>query len=205
MTTLLAGTFFAMEPQAFAAMLMVQRLGEQLAEKHPELADLYRDTAQPFSSMELGKKLLGPESTISEGVTRHAVYYALKLLMPDSERAEITRIRRSDLMHARWDFDSPAWREHCKKAATIRHSRGIGVDVQAMLQGRGRLAWSIEEKIILLQLCADPAHWTPRMVPDHVKIAKTLNTIFHGGQTIRYENSCRSMIADHRRKFRKKT
>jgi hypothetical protein len=196
------GTFFAMEPNQIAAMLHVERLGNQLATDHPELGTLYRDTTVAFSARELGQRLLPVEAAISVEVVEAAVSYAVRLLLPEAERRELTRMRRSIAMRDKWDFDSPEWREHCRQASVARHAKH-GVDVNAMLSARGLTAWTSEEKKFLWEVAHSDTYRSPNGHADYSKIAHEINRRFHGGKEIRYRISCSSMVADIKRKSKR--
>jgi hypothetical protein len=202
-STILPGTFYAMEPEMAAAMLMVHKHGARLAVEHPELADMYRNVETFFSARIICRDFLPEVAVISEAVAKTAITHAIGLLIPREEREAITRIRRSKQMEERWDFDSAEWREHCRKAAFARHAKGIKVDVQAMLNARGRTAWTVEEKEALFLAVDDLKYRVRTRGPDYRQIAHDLNDRFHEGKPIRYENSCRSLVG-YTRKIAKK-
>ncbi len=202
-TDIVPGTFEAMEPEQFRAIEMVHKIGEKIAEEHPELAEWYRDLNRSFIAWEVARELLPNECEVSEEVAATAVTYAISLLLPKAERDELTRLRRSEIMKAKWDFNSPEWREHCKNAARIRYSLGIRVDVKAMLDARGRTAWTDEEKEAVLRAAVDSKYRLPTGGPNYEQIARDVNDRFHGGKPIRYENSCRSLVG-YTRKMAKK-
>ncbi|TSC63421.1 MAG: hypothetical protein G01um1014106_500 [Parcubacteria group bacterium Gr01-1014_106] len=199
------GTFWSNDEftrDRVAAIQLVRKIGRMLAAEHPEVAELYRDTNEMLTCLDIARRILSDEEVArSPDVASKAVVYALKLLIPEQERAQITHIRRGQHIRQRWDFTSEEFRAHCRAAAQKRHEK-CGVDVPAMLGGRGRTAWILEEKRALMELAASGAYVGVCGGPDYGHIAVLLNERFHQGHPVRYENSCTSMAAYLKRKKR---
>ena len=190
-------------PKRIAAMHRVQHLGSLLAAEHPEIADLYCDVERALTCLEIARRFIPQdEITRSPDVAAKAVVFALGLLLPEDERRAITHERRRRHIRARWDFTSEEFRNHCRIASCIRHEKH-GVNVGAMLRGRGRIGWTQEEKRLLAELVSSGAFQNASGNADYGRIAQHLNTLFHEGRWVRYTNSCRSMMADARRKKRR--
>lgn len=177
------------------AIKLIKALGDQLAAEKPEIADYYRDRTKLLSQLDIARICLPEEAAKYPGVTKKAVGYALRKLIPPKECRELARIRYQKAANNNFDR-SPEIQSH---RATIRHQIH-GVDVHAMLEGRGRIAWSTEEKELTKALALDSNYLTPKNAPDTHKIATELNQRFHSGKNIRFANSVGSFLRDLRRK-----
>ena len=205
------GTFFSAEtPEQIAAMRRAIEFGDQIAEEHPEVADMYRDIENGLSNFEIGKILyqeLGRDPSMAEHL-RVAVGHAIRKLIPKSELLVITRRRRAIILRKNMGEEAEEFRKHQREAAQKRHELGIKVDVKAMIEGAGRTSWTDEEReMVLGQMINDPYYqlqegqWKGHQNYD--LIAEELNDIYHDGRQIRYANSVASLVHDaHRKKKR---
>lgn len=179
------GIFYAgADDSRAAAIQWMYQLGSKLA-------DRYR-SEPPTACIVFAAEYLPDIFESYPQVATKAVENAVGRLIGPDERRKLRR-RRLQLM-ALVDHASDAFREHCRKAAKKRYEVA-GVDVSAMLAGRGRTAWSEAEKMRLRVLSVDPAHRHPSSDhPNWKEIAETLNSEFHEGNQIRYANSAMSMV-----------
>ena len=91
-------------------------------------------------------------------------------------------------------FGSERFKEHCRRASTIRHEKGIGVDSAAMILGRGLSPWTLEERVYV------HAYYNSR-VKNYTEIAEQLNEKYHSGKEVRTPKSIYDMLRyDTRRK-----
>lgn len=186
-------------PERITAIRYVAQRGQWLARNHPEIADLYRNLESPYRCIDIASMFLADTDRFPD-VCAKAVVYALQLLLSPEERAALTHEHRRLQMIKRWDFTSEEWKKHCRKAAWRRHNlHRSGVNVEALLRGRGRVGWSREEKTTLWNLARteDDKH---RGQMTYGAIADYLNTHFHDNQPVRTANSCRYMVIDIRRR-----
>lgn len=87
-----------------------------------------------------------------------------------------------------------------------RTEKDIQDNVRAMLDARGRIAWSELEKELLQKLLNDPSYQHQEGSnagrPNYELIALELNIIFHECEPVRYVSSVRSMRNEFRNKNR---
>jgi hypothetical protein len=73
-----------------------------------------------------------------------------------------------------------------------------------MVKARGRTPWKDDEKDRALEMSLDSAYQhqkgSPKGRPNYRLMAFDLNTEFHDGKKVRYENSVASFVKDRRRK-----
>ena len=147
-----AGTFYAEDPiseSQVRAIALVHKLGEELAQNNPEIADIYRNKEKNLTAGGIAEMYLSDYDAYPN-VCRNAVSYALRKLMPKEELSKIAHERRvrsiEDLFGG---FDTKKFTEHCREAARIRHQT-VGVDAAAMTRGRGFVPWTSEERQYVL-------------------------------------------------------
>lgn len=184
-------------PEQVAAIRKVHEVGEQLAKAHPEIADRYRDLTYPSCYIDIACEFIPEWVEESPEIAKKAVGHAIRSLIPPTEQAELTAQHKAWKLEERLGgFGSEEHREHQRKASRARHDQGIPVDVEAMLRARGRVAWSDEERRMVLDvMLGDKDYQTKRNALDFKKMANALNSMYHNGEAVRYENSVRSFIA----------
>ncbi|MFC1721759.1 hypothetical protein ACFL0Z_02505 [Patescibacteria group bacterium] len=185
------------------AIQLVEKIGTRLAKEHPEIVELYRSSGDFQRYIDIAFQYIS-EAEMYPGVASKAVGYAMRLLMSKEERRRLSNERHAQRIKKFFGgFDSKKFRDHCRAASKRRHELGIGVDVDALLKGRGRTRWSEEEKEYTLRLVQNPDYQHFRGRPNYELIALELNIMFHDCEEIRYTNSVASFIR-HTRKMEKK-
>ena len=205
--TIPAGVFYSdsdLSDSQIRAIQLVNKIGTRLAQEHPEIAELYRTGGNFQRYRDIATQYV-PDSEQYPGVASKAVGYAIRSLIPAEERRKISRQRNDQRLEDFFGgFESEPFLEHCKKVAQKRHEGDIGVDVNAMLEGRGRTLWSEEERRYVLELTQTPQYQhqtgSQKGRPNYELIALELNIQFHGCEEIRYTNSVASLVRDTRRK-----
>jgi hypothetical protein len=194
--TLPEGSFHAnLDGDQIRALELVRKLGERLVSENPEIADYYRDRQHIRTHLDIAKMVIPDVAEMFPEVAKKSVGYALRKLVPLVERMEILHMRKQLAAAKNFDHSSEVQRQK----SLIRHKLH-GVDVNAMLEARGRTPWTADEKEVTRSLAEDASYLTPGGAPDYNRIAQTLNDRFHGGKVVRYENSVASFIKDQRRK-----
>ncbi len=184
-------------PEQAAIIKQAERLGSQLSDEQPELVvELARDTSLRYE--DIARILMPSEQEQYPETAKKAIGFAVRALITDDEMAELTHIRRSLRMKERNQaMGSAAFLAHQQTAATKAWQNRDRPDVDAMLRGRGRTAWSDSEKEMLVKLLNDPAYQrktgSSKDKPSHELIALELNRAFHDSKAIRYTNSVRNM------------
>lgn len=199
------GTFEAGEtPEQMKAIQWVNELGEQLAATHPEIADRFRNVDSGERLHDIAAELLPEIFTRNPEAATQAVGNALGRLIPPEERVELTRAHRQRNRRDQFAALSPKEQWEAQSRASKRRHELHGVDVQAMLDARGRTPWSDPEKEWLRQAIQDPTYIRQSGIqsghPDYKKISAALNEEFHAGREVRYPNSVLSMVNVWRRK-----
>lgn len=205
------GTFFALddpEAQRRAVIKWVIEMGEQLAQKHPEIAELYRDTDRLPTCLDIAREYVPAISESYPYAASKMVGHAVRLLIPDEEQAELTKLRRTNsLEDVIGDRFSDEWREICSQASKKRHEIH-GVDVEAMIRGRGRIPWRQEERDCFQELMQNPEYQHSKGsimgTPDYGKIASEINRAFHNSEEVRTSKSLGNYARDLRRQEKKK-
>jgi len=187
-----------LDPIQLAAIHRAIAWGEELAEHHPEVAELYRTTE--LSYWEIAQSILPPEAlAISAQVATKAVGYAVRSLIPEEEQREITKRRRAAaLLQKSGGLGTQAHRDH-QIAANRRRHQLHGVDVGAMIRGRGRTPWTEDERNSVMALTRDPQFQHKKGAPNYQAITFAINELFHQGDEVRYPNSVGSLVRDVRR------
>ena len=201
-----AGVFYSdsdFTDSQIRAIQLVNKIGTRLAQEHPEIAELYRQGGDFQRYIDIATQYI-PDSEQYPEVASKAVGYAIRSLIPEEERKEISSSRNAQRLENFFGgFESENFIEHCKRAAQKRHEGDIGVDVNAMLEGRGRTPWSEEEKKYITELTQNPQyqHQTGSQTgrPNYELIALELNIQFHDCEEVRYANSVASLVRDTRR------
>lgn len=153
-----------------AAVATVHKLGQVLAEEHPEIADFYR---QGSTALQLAYHYLPEHAGRSESVARNAVRYALQqLLSPE----ELRRLAKEHLQENGSKNGTATLRDRIGIHALTLEERlefarkaypcGLGRCSKTLLAyGRlqgllamGKIPYSDEEKKALLQLAQDSAY-----------------------------------------------
>ncbi|MEK6818764.1 MAG: hypothetical protein AABY10_02415, partial [Nanoarchaeota archaeon] len=91
-----AGTFYAEDPiseSQVRAIALVHKLGEELAQNNPEIADIYRNKEKNLTAGGIAEMYLSDYDAYPN-VCRNAVSYALRKLMPKEELSKIAHERR---------------------------------------------------------------------------------------------------------------
>lgn len=178
-----------------AAILIERTIGARLAEEHPdEIVAMYRQTKNPLSLLEIAQTFIPETAREHALVASIAVRFALVSLLPKTEREDLFSERFASIalrtMERRTPRQRAVFRRH---AAQVRNERAP-INTKGIVEGRGRIRWSEQEKELLGMLVssADYQHHGRgnhlEGKPDHQKIAKLLNEIFHGGEEIRTPN-----------------
>lgn len=192
------GTFFAdqdLTGEQFRAIELVKKIGAKLANDNPEIAGYYRDEKKMLSQLEIARMVIPEKAALYPEVAEKAVCNALSILISPEERNHLAKIRRQKSASINFDRSHDVQSQR----SLIRHKLH-GVDVKAMLEARGRTAWTEEEKETAKSLVKDLVWLTTSGFPDFKKIALELNKIFHSQKEIRFENSVRSFINGLNRK-----
>lgn len=201
------GTFYAegndgLTRERILAIQLVEEIGNQLASKHPEIVELYRDPT--LRLIDIAYRIF-PKEYVDQfpEVCNKAVGYAIRQLNPTEEQSELTRQHRQHIATLNFDLGSLKFIAQCKEAARKRHEL-YDVDTAAMIRGRGRKPWSLTEKALVndlvINLNFQHQSGSVKGSPNYQKIADELNRLFHDGQEIRTSNSVGSLVRDIRRK-----
>lgn len=205
------GTFYAngddkLTDDRIRAIQLVEKIGNELAVEHPEIAQLYEDPT--IRLIDIAYKVF-PKEDVDQypEVYKRAVGLAIRQINPANEQAELTRRHRQLIAESNFDLNSPKFIAQCRAAAKRRHELH-GVDTDAMVRGRGREPWSLAEKALVNDLIISPdfQHQSGSIkgTPNYEKIADELNRLFQNKQKIRTSNSVGSLVRDIRRKTIKK-
>ena len=188
------------------AMQLVEQIGNRLAARHPEIAVLYERDENPLTYLEIAEEYLPEKAASFPGVASKAVGHAIRRLVPKVRRDEIRAERSAERLEELFGgFDSETFKAHCRNAANRRHDEklGIGVDVAAMLRGKGRIAWADEERADAIGMTDIPEYQrkvAPHIgAPNYEAIALALNDKYHDGKEVRYHNSVASIVRGSRR------
>lgn len=209
------GTFFSGEytRKRVAAIRRIIVLGRELAKSHPEVADMYRaiNHSDPNRYIDIAKEFIPEIAETHPSFASRVVGYAVRQLIPIEEQAELTAKHKAKSLEKHLGgYGSEKHLKHQKNAARERHAKGIGVNVEAMLKGRGKIGWSEEEKKMVLELMIyDPEFQHQKGPqkgrPNYKVIAEVLNDMYHGGRPVRYANSILSLVSHDRMEKRKKS
>jgi len=197
------GAFFGgdYDPVRIAALKKIIEIGNRVSGESPQVAEMYKDTNLTY--LEIAEQIIPEEVSISAGVAARAIGFAIRNLLPEEEVTEITARRRAlNLEKQKQAMGEEGFRAHQQAASRKRHELH-GVDVAAMLEGRGRIAWTDDEKRVVHELCKqkDFQHDKGSIAgtPNYSTIAFVINELFHDGKEIRYGNSVGSLVRDSRR------
>ncbi len=195
------GAYYAGETdEQRRAMELQRKLGVELAKQNPEIAELYRNFDQYRKVEEIAEMYISP--THSKEVARHAVSYALSLLIPERELAELRIARqRRNLEITVGGFES----EECKRRAREgweKRQEMYGAPLEALIKGRGQVPWSAEERATLHELTESQEYRKTSNTPDYERIAAEINNRFHEGD-VRTGKSVSNYYRDLRRKAKK--
>lgn len=197
------GSFFSgdYDPVRIAALRKVIEIGTRVSGENPQVAEMYKDTN--LTHLQIAEQIIPEEVAISTGVAAKAIGFAVRSLLSEEEVAESTARRKAlSLDKQRHAMGEEGFRAHQQAASRKRHELH-GVDVTAMLRGRGRTAWTVEEKRVVKELCEQKEfqHDKGSIVgtPNYSTIAFVINELFHDGKEIRYGNSVGSLVRDIRR------
>lgn len=153
----------------------VVQLGEELAETHPEIADLYRGG---LTGKQIAKTVFDRNSD-TQRVRITAVGVAVRLLIPAEERAAMRPQRNAERQ---------------------RRTRANYGDTLTPL--RWKNPWSTKESEKVTELLGDPQFHRrhgSRIVPNFALIADVLNQTFHDGDQIRSAKTVRNYQTDIKR------
>lgn len=204
------GTFYAsgepITPEQAAALRYVEEIGGRLVQTGGEiLAELARDVALRYE--DIAAVLIPDEHEQFPEVSEKAVGFAVRAVIPEDELAELTHTRRSLQMKKQIQaMGEVAFLAHQQAASIKSWENRDRPDVDAMLKGRGRIAWSETEKEVLANLLGDSSYQhldgPQKGRPNYDLIALELNISFHDCDAVRYSNSVRSMRNEF---FKRKT
>lgn len=201
------GTFYSgdndeLTKERIFAIRMVEERGREIADQHPEVIGLYKDPSLRLIDIAY---MVFPKEEVDRypQVLQKAVGFAIRLLNPQEEQADLTRLHRQHRIEMTFDFSSPEFIEQCKRASQRRHEVH-GVDADAMVRGRGREPWSIGEKLLLNELIVSPnfirTEGSQAGHPNYELVVAELNRLYHEGQEVRTVNSTMNMVQDFRRR-----
>jgi hypothetical protein len=202
------GTFNSeLTEEQVRALELIRKIGEILVHNNPEIAELYRKGEEFATYLQIAKAYV-PDAEEFPGVASRAVGFAIRKLIPREELDRITKQRSAENLEEIFGgFNTECFKAHCVKAARKRHELDIGVDVAAMIRGRGRTPWSEEEKQCALGLSqsSEYQHTEGSIAgtPNYALIAAKLNSLYHDCSRVRYANSVASFIRDTRRNHNK--
>ncbi|MCL4366293.1 hypothetical protein M1437_03640 [Patescibacteria group bacterium] len=184
-----------------AAVRFSFAIGERLAKQHPEIADIYRTAGAQTRFLEIAEEFIPEVVQKSPDVAMSAVGKALRILVPEEEREQITASLRGErLMIRLGGRNSNTHLEHQRKAARAKKAKGIIPDPANLIEANGFIAWSSAERARLLELSQDPdfqyRKGGKRKVGklDSSKAAPVLNHEFHNDQPVRHMSSVASQI-----------
>ena len=201
------GTYQAAEtPEQIVAMKLTQKIGSRLAQEHPEIADLYRQGGNFARCIDIAREYFPEDPESHMEVCKKAVTYALGLLMPEAERAKIRKERKLTRMETwfKGGFEGEAFREHCRKARMIKEIKGIRTDMKLLIEGRGQIPWTEEERSALLNLIKNPDFQWKWGIPNFGLIAEEINKRFHDRKEVRTQKSVGNYNRDLTRKQKKR-
>lgn len=201
-----AGTFYAhgndeLTRERILAIRLVEELGSSLTVEHPEIAAMYEDPAARL--IDIARRVF-PEEYVARypEVCSKAAGWAIRNLHGREEQRELTKAHRRLIAELNFDFRHPDFITQCREAAKTRHQLH-GVDTEAMIRGRGREPWTLEESAITQDLILLPAfqHQSGSMkgLPHYDKIAAEINRLFHNGRSVRTATTIGCLIRDMRR------
>ncbi len=195
------GTYYAGETEEQrSAMELQRRVGVELARQNPEIANLYRSLHDYTRVEEIAEMYIS--SIHSKEVARHAVSYALSLLIPQRELAELRNARqRRKLEIEVGGFESEECKLRARKGWEKRQEM-YGTPLEALIKGRGQVPWSSEERATLYELTESKKYRKPSNTPDYERIAAEINNRFHEGD-VRTGKSISNYYRDLRRKAKK--
>lgn len=194
------GTFYAggdLTPEQAATINHLERIGISLVGGQSDLlCELARDVDLRYK--DIAEILIPNELEQFPEIAEKAVGFAIRQVIPDDELGELTHRRRSLRLKERiLAMGDVAFLEHQRIASVKSWENRDRPDVDAMLEGRGRTAWSEEEKEMLQSLLENPEYQyrdgSHKGRPNYELIALELNISFHDCDGIRYSNSVRSM------------
>ncbi len=205
------GSYFASNdysPERVAAIQWAIEIGKTLAKTHLEIANLYRDTHDFKSYLEIARMYIPEIAERNPIVASKAVGYAVRQLIPAEEQEKLTSLHRADALDS-WvsRISEEDWREQSRTGWQKRQEM-YGAPIEALIRGRGQIPWPNEEREYLLDLInnVEYQHQSGHQAghPDFSKIAPELNTKYHQGENVRTPKSVRNYTTDLRRKNKKK-
>ena len=193
-------------PEQLTAIANVHILGDALAQSNPEIADLYRKLDKPLTYLQIAERFIPDIAEKNPSFAARVVGNAMRQLIPPLEQGELTAAHRGlTLQKNIAEMGTQKRMEHQRRAGKTRHEKGIPVNTDAMVKGRGRTPWINEEKQMVLKiLVGDKEYQHTNGHPNHAKIASLLNEIYHDGKNVRTANSVLSFVSDVRRKTKKR-
>jgi hypothetical protein len=208
-----SGTYFSPshdpEVQRKAVAKWTIELGAEIATKHPEIADMYRNKQNPRTYLDIAKVCVPELAEVYPAVASKAVGHAVRRLIPEQEQFELTAFHRRLNLEDKIIGDrlSDEWRKICRDAWKKRHEM-YGTDVEAMVRGRGQVLWTEDEKNLLWELADNPDYQhhsgSIKGTPHYELIALELNIRFHDCIEIRTNKSVGNYVRDLRRQEKKK-
>jgi len=177
------------------AIKFSRKIGKELAENNPEIADLYE---QGLSYIEIAKRIIPDTVKKYPKIAPKAIGYAIREINNRKKQETITKEHRRVILETNLgDRLSP---ENKKRWRNAQAKRTImyGTPTEALIEGRGQTPWSQDEKNKLFELLQNE-HGTP----DYSSIADTLNQLFHSIKSIRNRKSLGNYVRDMRRKSKK--
>lgn len=176
------------EQRKIHAVRNAQRWGSLLASQCPTLGLDYRARGQVWRHIELARIYLPQLSTTHPNVAREAVRMALIQLIPPGELKELVSYYKREIdREATNNHTSDSFREKSRKGAQVRHSLHP-TPSEALIRGRGREPWTLEEETDLLEMLKNPDYFyttggARRGFPKAREIAKALNEKYQRGRT----------------------
>jgi len=195
------GAYFAdLSDEQIRAIGLGRRIGKGLAKENPEIAELYRNLDNFQTLNQIAESYVSSRHSLE--VARHAIAYALRILIPEGELRELQAARdRRALEIQVGGFDSEQARERAY-AAWKKRQEIYGAPLEALIRGRGQTPWTKDERNLLYALLHDTTYRKPTGGPDYELIALELNIQLHDSEEVRTEKTVGNYYRDLRRKAR---
>jgi len=192
-------------PSPIVARKLAEKIGSTLALEHPEMTELYRNGGNFSRYIDIARSYMGSEAKQYPNVCGKAVGYAMRELMSSPERADIRKKRKTERLDKMFDgFKSEKFKQHCVDARRKKEERGIFTDQKLLIEGRGQIPWTSEERELARELTKTPEYQISsgqfKGRPNYDLIALELNINFHDCKEVRYAKSVGNYIRDLKRR-----
>lgn len=186
------------DKKSIAAIKLTRQLSEKV---DADAAKAIFEAETPLSYRQMAELLLPEDFNPSPDIAGHAVGIALREIIPPEIRIPMVKSRQATFLKNTMARLTPEEYSLHQSTAAAASNRKSPRNAREIVEDRGMTRYSEEEKNEIINVLAKQSDFLYQSggrnklgKPDTRKIAKQINTVFHGGEDIRTPMAIRELL-----------